>query len=74
MFLVCKMSFFFVLKVIKKKICNLLDFLLAIVNSKIILKKILSLINVFKTWTFYIYKIIKVDIINKNKNFIFVSF
>ena len=41
---------------------------------KIIIKKLLDLINLIKTKTIYIHKIIKVDIIYKYKDFIFISF
>lgn len=37
-------------------------------------KKFLNLLNLFENIIFYIYKAIKVIIIDKNKNFIFIAF
>ena len=39
-----------------------------------ILKKLLSSINLFEAYAFCIYKIKKIDIVYKDKNFIFTAF
>lgn len=47
------------LKKIKQKTYNFINFVLIVVNLKIILKKVLSLTNFFKAQTFYFYKLTK---------------
>lgn len=41
---------------------------------KIIQKKLLNPLNLLKTQVFYIYKVVKVVIINKNKDLVFKIF
>ena len=62
------------LKKIKKSIYNYIHFFLIIINKKVVIKKLLGLINLIKAEIFYIYKLVKVDIIYKDKNLIFVIF
>ena len=45
-----------------------------IIDLKIIFKKLLGLIDLAKILIFYIYKLIKIIMINKNKNCIFAVF
>ena len=62
------------LKKIKKSIYNYIYFFLIIINKKVVIKKLLGLINLIKAEIFYIYKLVKVDIIYKDKNLIFIIF
>lgn len=45
-----------------------------VVSLKIVIKELLSQINLSKAYTFYIYKLIDSIVINKNKNFVFTIF
>ena len=68
---------FFILVSLKKlwqSIYSYIYLVLIIVSLKIVLKRFLGSANLFKTSNFYINKVIKVDIIYKNKYFIFVTF
>ena len=65
-------SYFRNIIVIKYK--QLYLFILLVINLKIIIKKLLNLINLFNIWVFYIYKIKNIIIIYKNKKFIFIAF
>lgn len=59
---------------LKKDIQNLTNFILVIVNIKIILKQFLELFDLIKALNFYIYKLLYIVIIYINKNLIFAIF
>ena len=51
-----------------------MSFFLIIINSKIVIKNLLDSIRLINTQTFYMYKLTKVFIVYKDKNFIFTVF
>ena len=69
-------SFFFgiLLKIFKKNIRHLISFTLAIIISKVVLRQLLSPLNLFKTQGFYIHEAVQVVVVYKNKNFILITF
>ena len=55
-------------------ICSCIYFILAIVNSKIVLRELLGLINLPKARTFCICEMMEVTVICEDKNLIFANF
>lgn len=53
---------------------NFFIFIFLIINKKIIFKKLLNSINICKAQIFSIYKVVKVVLNSKYKNFIFTTF
>lgn len=70
-----KCGFFFniSLKILKKGIINFTSLILSIINMKIILKKLLSQLQLSEIYIFYIYKVVKVVLVGKNKDFMFTT-
>ena len=66
--------FYTLLKVLKQGISSSISLAPAIINLKIVLKKFLGAIKLFKTQTLYIYKFLKVVIAGKYKNFMLKAF
>lgn len=62
------------MKIIKHSVDIGICLVLIIIHLEIMVKKFLNLLNLFENIIFYIYKAIKVVIIDKNKNFIFIAF
>ena len=54
--------------------CSFIYFALLIINLKVIQKVLLGLSKLTKVQVFYIYKLINIIMVNKNKNFIFAAF
>ena len=71
-----KADFFFLASLWKfwQSIYSYIYFTLALFNLKIVLGELLSPINLSGAQAFYIYKMAKIIIIHKNKNFIFAIF
>lgn len=59
---------------VKHSIYSSASFVLLIISLKIILKELLSLTNLTKTQLFYVYELIEVIMVGKNKDFIFAIF
>lgn len=62
------------LKKMKKSIYNSIGFALIIINPKILLKKLRDPTNLFKALIFYIQKLIKVVIVDKNQKLLLLAF
>ena len=69
--------FFFILislKTIRQCICSPICLTLTIINLKMIAKKLLCLLNLIKTYAFYVHEVAKVVVISKNKDFVLEIF
>lgn len=58
----------------KKNINSSINLILSIINLKIVVKKLLGQINLFRTYVFYFHKLIYIIIIHKYKDLIFIFF
>ena len=69
--------FFFIiifLRKLRQYICSSICFALKIIYPKMIVRKLLGLLNLRKTQTSYVYKTSKVVVIGKYKNFVLAFF
>ena len=69
--------FFFIenlLRKAKQRVCYSICFTLTRINLKKITRKFLGLTNLTKAQPFYIYKLLKIIIVNEKKYFIFPAF
>ena len=62
------------LRISKKNISSSIGLMLIIVNPKIVLKQLLSLVDLSKTQAFYIQKVTQFVIVHKNKDFMLIIF
>ena len=62
------------LKKIKEGVCSSIHFTLTIINSKIVTRELLCLVNLTRAQTLCIYKLLKVIIVCKNGNLVFAVF
>ena len=62
------------LKKAKQRVCLSIYFILIIIDLKIIIRVLMVPIDLTKAQTPYIYKLLKVIIVNKNKNLLFAAF
>lgn len=57
----------------RKSICNSINLVLIIIDTKIILKKLLDSPNLMKNQALYIYELTEVIMIYKHQNFVFAT-
>lgn len=65
---------FILLKKTKKSICGFVGLVLLIINSKVILKELLSLPKFTIAQIFYIHKLTEMIIFGTNENYVFAAF
>ena len=62
------------LKKAKDCVCYSICFILIIIDLKIVMKKLLSLIDLTKAQTICIHDLSEIIMVNKNKNLVFTAF